>query len=97
MSNLPKQKNWADVLGIIGLVLGIVNIITTFLGLIPLLGLPLRILSTFGGAITLILGILACVFGKGGKGKGIAAIVLGVIGVGVSLPLWIVYITAAVH
>lgn len=90
-----EKKNWANVVGTVGLVIAIINIITAFLGLIPLMGLPLRVLSTFGGAIALALCILSCVFGKGKKTKAIVGIVLGGIGLAISLPLWLMYIPAA--
>lgn len=86
------EKNWADVLGIVAMILAILNIINTFLGLIPLIGLPIRIFSTIFGAILLALSIVSCVFCNQGKGKPIVGIVFASIEICIALPLWIIYI-----
>lgn len=91
-NKVSTGKNWADILSIVTLILTIINLIIAFLGLVPLLGLPLRVMGTIVGAILLALSILSCVFCKGGKGKAIASIVLAAVAIGISLPLWIIYV-----
>lgn len=90
--NVSSGKNWANTLSVVTLVLTIINLIIAFLGLVPVLGLPLRVMGTIVGVILLALSILSCVFCKGGKGKAIASIVLASVSIAISLPLWIIYV-----